>query len=277
MLKSILKHTYIYLIIALFYIPLLIGVVYSLSAGGKLRNDMPIKFQPTYEGWNQLSNNVNVFWSLMNSLWVALVVAGLVVALGLITTFGLWRQRNKVARPFVTGTSSIPLINPDIITAISLSVAFGALFGIINVKEASGMANYIRLIASHVAMILPFAITLMLPRSDKFKLSLIEASKDLGYGPVKTWFKTYFRHMIPVAIASFGIAFMMSLDDFVVGRIVFTTNRQNMLLGQQMYIGKVKPWVLALGTIMLAATLLGTATFAVIITRKERKLRKVKR
>lgn len=47
--------------------------------------------------------------------------------------------------------------------------------------------------------------------------------------------------MIPVAIASFGIAFMMSLDDFVVGRIVFTTNRQNMLLGQQMYIGKVKP------------------------------------
>lgn len=67
-----------------------------------------------------------------------------------------------------------------------MALAFGTLFGTINVKNASGIANYARLIASHVAMILPFAITLMLPRSDKFKLSLIEASKDLGYGPVKT-------------------------------------------------------------------------------------------
>lgn len=50
MLKNILKKSYIYILIAMFYIPLMVGVVYSFSAGGKLRNDMPIRFQPTYEG-----------------------------------------------------------------------------------------------------------------------------------------------------------------------------------------------------------------------------------
>lgn len=270
MLKSFLKKSYIYIILAIFYIPLIVGVIYSTSTSGARRGDMPFTYDRTDEGWSDLANNTKILRSILNSGLIGLIVATLVVAIALITTFGLWRQKNKSARPIVVGTSSIPLINPDIITAISLSLAFGAMFGGMTGNDT----GYFRLIAGQTTMILPFAITIMYPRSEKFKVSLLEASKDLGYGPVKTWFKTYLRHMIPVALAAFGIALAMSFDDFIIARVV---SKEKFTIGKQMYEGKLKPWALALGAVMLAITLSGTTIFAVWISRKERKNRKVKK
>lgn len=267
MFKSFFKKSYVYILIAIFYIPLIVGAVYSFSASGK--KSMPAVFNYTGEGWNKLFGDQNITMALLNSLILALLVSSIVVAVGLITVFGLWRQKNKTAKGFVNGTANIPLINPDIITAISLALAFGVMFGTMSRNDT----GYFRLLFAHVTMILPFGITLMYPRSEKFKLTLFEASKDLGYGPIKTWFKTYFRHMVPVALASFGVAFVLSLDDFVITRIVSKEDT----IGKLMYQGTLKPWVLALGTTLMFVTLTITAIFGIITSRRERRVRKVKK
>lgn len=263
MLRKIFSKSYVYVLIALFYIPLIVGFIYSFSAGAK-RGNMSTIFNHTNEGWNTLKTDTDKIIAMLNSIFLALIVALIVVVISLVTVFGLWRQKNRTARIYVAGTSNIPLVNPDIITAISLSAAFGAMFGVMS-REDTG---YIRLVIAQATMILPFGITLMNPRSEKFKITLLEASKDLGYGPIRTWFKTYFFHMIPVTAAVFGVALMMSLDDFIITRVV----SKETTIGKLMYEGSLQPWVLALGAILMIITLSSTLILSAVLLRKERRL-----
>lgn len=262
-----LKRTYIYIILALFYIPLFVGAIYSFSKG-KAKGDMLISFHRSGEGWTNLMNDSRISYAIINTTFIALFVGLIVVSLSLITVFGLWRQKNIASKVYVQSTSSIPLINPDIITAVSMSIAFGTMFGALQ----KGDSGYERLIISQVTMIIPFAIVIMYPRSEKFKASLFEASKDLGYGPIKTWFKTYFRHMIFVSIVSFMISISLSLDDFVITRIV----SKEVTIGKLMYEGTLQPWVLAMGTIALFLTLSFSLFVSFKTFIKEKKNNKVK-
>ncbi len=79
--------------------------------------------------------------------------------------------------------------------------------------------------------------------------------------------------MIPVSGAAMAVAFMLSLDDFIITRVVSKEDT----ISKLMYQGSLQPWVLALGTILMGITLLSTAVFAVIISRREKRLRKVKK
>ena len=266
--KKLLKRSYIYVILALFYIPLIVGVIYSFSASAT-KSDMPLKFQYTGEGWKNLAENEDVLYAIVNTALIALIVSTIVAALALLTVFGLWRQNNRVVKGYIQGTSNVPLINPDVITAISMAIAFGAMFGTMQMNDT----GYERLIISQVTMILPFGITIMYPKSEKFKASLFEASKDLGFGPVRTWFKTYFRFMLPVTLATFVIAIAMSFDDFIITRIV----SKEVTVSKKMYEGSLKPWVLAMGTIVMTITLSLSVFRAVLIKWKERKLVKGKK
>lgn len=259
------KKSYIYLLICVFYTPLIVGAIYSFSTGAK-RGDMPVNFSYSREGWHKLLNDENIVLASLNTLFIAIIVTLIVLAVSLLAVYGLWRQKNKTIKGFVSVTNNIPLINPDVITAISLSIAFGVMFGALKGPENTG---YFRLIFAQVAMILPYGITIMYPRSEKFKVSLLEASKDLGYGPLKTWFKTYFRHMLPVVAATFAVSMALSFDDFIVTRIVSKEDT----VGKLMYQGSLDPWVLALGTIMLAITFSATIiTTAVVGYKQKRKV-----
>ncbi|NQZ65756.1 MAG: ABC transporter permease subunit [Mycoplasmatales bacterium] len=264
---KIFKKSYIYLILILFYIPLLIGAIYSFSEG-KEKGNMSSKFKLSGEGWSQLVNDSDISYAILNTTFIAIFVALIVVTLSLLTVFGLWRQKNIVAKSYVKSSSNIPLINPDVITAISLALAFGVMFGTLQF----GNSGYERLIISQVTMIIPFAISIMYPRSEKFQASLFEASKDLGYGPIKTWFKTYFRFMLPVSLASLIISISLSFDDFIITRIV----SKETTIGKLMYEGSLQPWVMAMGTIILIITLSSSIIISIKNSKKVKKYKKMK-
>lgn len=265
MFKKILKRSYVYIILAIFYIPLFVGAVFSFSTGAK-RGDMPSTFKYSGEGWRELSENEDISYAIVNTSFIALFVSIAVVFLSLLTVFGLWRQKNIAAKAYVQGSSNVPLINPDVITAVSMAIAFSTMFGTLQMHDT----GYERLLISQTTMILPFGITIMYPRSEKFKQSLFEASKDLGYGTVRTWFKTYFRHMLPIAAAVFLISIAMSFDDFIITRIV----SKETTVGSMMYAGALDPWVLAMGTIFMAITLSASTINVAFKARKEHKLKK---
>ena len=107
----------------------------------------------------------------------------------------------------------------------------------------------------------------MYPRSSKFDKSLLEASYDLGYGAIKSWFKTYFRHMMPVIVASFVIALTLSFDDFILTRITAKVET----IGVVLYSSNIKNWVLMLGTILLFITVGGSVLYSLWKGRKSEK------
>lgn len=269
-IKDIAKSTYVYIILALFYIPLFVVAVFSFNSKPK-RGD--VSFQTwndfTFQGYQDLVGS-EFLKAFMNTMIIGLIVALFVVFISLMTSYGLWKQKRKYYRAYVEGTSNIYLINPDVISALGLFLTFGILFGSLTYSQV-GMY---RAIIAQIVVILPFAITLMYPKSEKFSKSLVEASKDLGYGPIRTWFKTYFRHMMGISIASGAVALALSMDDFIITSVTSNVASAGGTLGINMYDGNIESWTLALGTVLLLLTLAGSATYVFIKQRKERKGKK---
>ncbi|EGV00322.1 ABC transporter permease [Mycoplasmopsis columbina] len=247
-----LKQSYIYLILVVTYIPLIFAVVFSFN-------------KPSAKGflsftWNQGTNEawVNFFAddrgnALVNSIIIALFTAIFVVIISLVTVYAMWRQKNKKYGVVIKSVNNIPLINPDNITAIGLVLVFSMLFGTL----ASTKEGLARGIVGHTLMALPYGITLMYPRSEKFNRSLMEASQDLGYSKFRSWFKTYFVYMIPSIIFSALVAAFLSFDDFIILRT--TTN--TVTLGTKLYEGQFQAWGLVVGAALMFLTIFGNIIY----------------
>ncbi|MEE3927993.1 ABC transporter permease [Mycoplasmopsis ciconiae] len=254
-LVKILKHSYIYIILGLMYIPLATGALFSFNDNSKKGGFLTNFDRFTFKHWANLFEDGRDI-ALVNSVIIAILVSVIVITLSLLTVYSIYKQKTKFIRGFVTGNSNIPLINPDNITAIGLVLFFGALFGVIS-SDSEGLW---RVIIAQTIMALPYGISLMLPRSDKFNWNLFEASQDLGYSPFKSWFKTYFIYMIPSIIMVFIVTSFLSIDDFIITRTVSNTTT----LGLKLYEGAFEPWALVLGTILLLFTLVGNAIYVIV-------------
>ncbi|AMD81297.1 spermidine/putrescine transport system permease PotC [Mycoplasmopsis canis PG 14] len=251
---SFLRSSYIYIILAFIYVPLVFGVIFSFN-----QPTPKGEFNPTWTG-STLNNWRSLFdagrdLSLVNTLLLALIVSTLVIVLSLITVYSVYRQKNKLLKTTLSTTSNVPLINPDNITAIGLVLVFSAFFGIVSVDDE----GFGRVIIGHTIMTLPYGILLMLPRSEKFNNNLYEASQDLGYSKFRSWIRTYLVYMLPSIITVLVVSSVFSFDDFIITRTVSNTST----LGTKLYEGAFEPWGLVLGSIVLFIVLISNIAYAI--------------
>ncbi|QIW62433.1 ABC transporter permease [Mycoplasmopsis gallinacea] len=258
---EILKRSYIYIILTLVYVPLIFGFVFSFNQQTKKGEFNTTWTVGTTDNWANLFKDGRDL-ALVNTILLALIVSFLVISLSLITVYALYRQKNKLVRSSVISTSNIPLINPDNITAIGLVLVFGIFFGIIS-TDSEGFG---RLIIGHTVMALPYGISLMLPRSEKFNNNLFEASQDLGYSKIASWFKTYFIYMIPSIIMVAIVSTFLSFDDFIIARTVSNTST----LGTKLYEGSFQAWGLVFGSIVLFMTIIGNIIYTVAKSKSQK-------
>ncbi|QNM93820.1 ABC transporter permease subunit [Mycoplasma sp. Pen4] len=258
-LSSFLRKSYIYIILAIVYIPLITAAVLSFNTPtpkGQARTAWD-KF--TWENWAGLFQNERD-QALVTTILLAIIVSFLVCVLSLITVYALYRQKNRTVRAVVSSTSNIPLINPDNITAIGLVLVFGLFFGVVQTNEE----GFGRVVIAHTIMALPYGISLMLPRSEKFNSNFLEASQDLGYSKIRSWFKTYLVYMIPSIIMTVVVSSVLSFDDFIITRNVSNTQT----LGTKLYEGSFEPWALVLGTIVLSLTIVANIIYTIVKKKK---------
>lgn len=251
-IKSFFQAFYVNLILILMYLPLVFAVIFSFN-------------KPSNKGylsttWNGFTTSSWVTFfndgrgiALINSIIIAFFVSLIVVSISLLTVYGMWKQKNKMYSKIIRGVNNIPLINPDNITAVGLFLLFGLFFGILSTNKE----GLLRAILGHSIMVLPYGITLMYPRSSTFNQSLLEASQDLGYSKVSSWFKTYFVHMMPSIIFVFLVSTFFSFDDFIILRTVSNTST----LGTKLYESSFKPWGLVVGASLLLLTVVGNIIF----------------
>ncbi|MGC7155661.1 ABC transporter permease [Metamycoplasma hominis] len=255
--KRFLKYSYVLIILACLYIPIIFGTIYSFNAP----SDKGI-FSVT--SWNRTSYEAYVelfsksHWlAFVNSFLLGISTSIFVILLSLMTVFALWRHKNKTVRAYVQSTSNIPLINPDVITGLTLAIVLNLIF--FTTLKATN-EGFFRAIISHTVMTLPYGILIMLPKSDKFSKNIFEASQDLGYSKFKTWFKTYFVYMLGSIGFTFVITMTLSFDDFIITRIVSNTET----LGTQLYEGQFQAWSLAIGGISLLVVLMANTIYVAI-------------
>ena len=163
--------------------------------------------------YRELLRDYETLNSVRNTFVLALSAAVISTVMGTAAAVGIDKLRNRYVRATMDTVTNIPMINPDIITGISLMLMFvfvGRLFG-----AATSLSFWTMLIA-HVTFCLPYVILQVLPKLRQMDHSLPEAAMDLGCTPFKAFLKVEIPEILPGIITGMIMAFTLSLDDFVI-------------------------------------------------------------
>ncbi len=272
-----LSKIYTALILLFLFAPILILIVYSFNGS----NSTSVMNGFSLQWYQELFQNSKILESLRNTLVLAVSAAVLATVMGTAAAVGIFRLRQKYLRAALDTVTNIPMINPDIITGISLMLMFvfvGRLFGLNN------SLNFATILIAHVPFCLPYVILQVLPKLQQMDKALPEAAMDLGCTHLRAFFKVELPELFPGILTGMIMAFTMSLDDFVISYFTSGPGFQTLpVLIYSMTKKTVKPTIYALATIIFFVILaLLTATNlidsdtdkAIKEARKKKKLKK---
>ena len=197
------------------YAPIVIMVLYSFNA---VRSTSALSFDyasSKYEfghWYAEAFQNEYALNALRNSLILALLSAIAATLLGTLAAYGLHHLKMRRIRSAITTVTNIPMMNPDIVTGISMMLLFATVFAIIRIGE-TGFAT---LLIAHITFNLPYVILSIMPRLRQMDKNLPEAALDLGCTPVKSFFLVQLPFLFPAILSGFIMAFTLSLDDYVI-------------------------------------------------------------
>jgi spermidine/putrescine transport system permease protein len=162
-------------------------------------------------------------------------------------------MRSKFLRATVNSVTNIPMMNPDIVTGISMMLLF------VFVGTAVGSAeklNFWTLLIAHVTFNLPYVILNITPKFRQMDRHLPEAALDLGCTPSLSFFKVELPFIMPGVVTGFIMAFTLSLDDFVISYFCSGSDFQTLpILIYSMTKKEVTPDIYALSTLIIIAIL----------------------
>ena len=204
-----LSKFYTALIMIFLFAPIAILLVFSFNEAKSLS-----VFSGFSLNWyRELFRDSETLGAVRNTIVLALCAAVISTVMGTAAAVGINKLRNRAMRAAMDTVTNIPMINPDIITGISLMLMFvfvGRLFG-----AATSLSFWTMLIA-HVTFCLPYVILQVLPKLRQMDRSLPEAAMDLGCTPIQAFMKVEIPEIMPGVVTGFIMAFTLSLDDFVI-------------------------------------------------------------
>ncbi len=241
------SRIYLCLIFGILYIPILTLIFFSFNAGESTAVFSGFSFR----WYRELLNSGEAFTALRNTLILAVLSALLATVIGTAAAEGIHRMRNKYIKGAITSVTNIPMMNPDIVTGMSMMLFFAAVMAIFRIGNYDNLGFAAMLIA-HTTFCLPYVILSVLPRITELGDSLSEAALDLGCPPLKAFFKVKLPNIMPAVLSGMVMAFTLSLDDFVISYFIAPPNFQTLpLLIYSMTKKTVKPDMYALSTIII--------------------------
>lgn len=197
------------LIMIFLFAPIVILLVFSFNEAKSLSVFSGFSFY----WYGELFRDSETFNAVKNTLVLAVCAAAISTIMGTAAAVGINKLRNRYLHAVMDTVTNIPMINPEIITGISLMLMFvfvGRLFG-----AATSLSFWTMLIA-HVTFCLPYVILQVLPKLQQMDSSLPEAAMDLGCTPLRAFFKVEIPEILPGIVTGLIMAFTLSLDDFVI-------------------------------------------------------------
>ncbi|NLM40382.1 MAG: ABC transporter permease [Firmicutes bacterium] len=238
-----LQRTYVYLIFAFLYAP--IAVLISLSFNAARSRGSWGGF--TLQWYVELFQDRVIMNSLYTTLFIGITSALVATIIGTAAAIGIHNSRGW-QKKLVMNLTYIPVLNPEIVTGISLMILF---------VFAKLQFGYLTLLLAHITFNIPYVILSVLPKLRQLDKNLYEAALDLGAEPWYAFLKVILPEIMPGVITGLLLAFTLSIDDFVVS--FFTTGSGVATLSITVYSMArrgINPKLNALSTIMFVAVLL---------------------
>ncbi len=233
----------------LLYAPLLIMVFFSFneSKSTSVFTGFSLKW------YEELFSKRDIMEALFNTLVLAVLSSLIATVLGTVAAVGMYKMRSKFIYNTMNTVTNIPMMNPDIVTGVSLMLLFVFFGRLLALKESLG---FITLLISHVTFNLPYVILNVLPKLRQTDANLYEAALDLGCRPIQSFFKVILPAISPGIVSGALMAFTLSLDDFVIS--YYTTGIDFQTLPLKIFAmtkKTVKPDMYALSTLIFVTIL----------------------
>ena len=240
------SRIYLCLIFGILYIPIVTLIFFSFNA-----SDSTSVFSGFSLMWyKELFSSPDTFIALRNTLILAVCSSLLATVIGTAAAEGIYRMRSKLMKRALNSVTNIPMMNPDIVTGMSMMLFFVAVVSILGIEYES--FGFVAMLIAHTTFSLPYVILSVLPRVEDFGKSLSEAAMDLGCTPIQSFFKVELPNLMPGVLSGMMMAFTLSLDDFVISYFVGSSNFQTLpLLIYSMTKKKVTPDMYALSTLIV--------------------------
>ncbi len=239
-----LRHVFLGAVLLLLYAPIFVMIVFSFNSA----NSTSI-FEGFSLRWyeNLFLYGGDLFDALRNTLTLALLSSVVSTVLGTVTAVGIFKMRSKYLKSTVMSVTNIPMMNPEVVTGISMMLMFVFIGRILNVANS---VNFATILIAHITFCLPYVILNVLPKLKQTDEHLTEAAMDLGCSPFQAFFKAVLPSITPGIIVGFIMSFTLSLDDFVISYFTNGTYQTLPLLIYSMTRKPMKPDVYALESIM---------------------------
>ena len=188
--------------------------------------------------------------ALTYSLILAVSSSLIATFIGTLAALGLAKFKKNYTKNAVMTVTNIPMVNPEIVTAVSLVLLFSAILTIFKIK----IDDFASLLIAHITFNLPYVVLSVMPRVRQMDKTLTEAAMDLGCTPAKAFFKIELPQIMPGVFSGLIMAFTMSFDDFVISHFTSGTIETLPLKIYSMTgKGSVTPDMYALSTFMMIA------------------------
>lgn len=254
-----LSKLYISCVLFFLYIPIFVMVVFSFNTT-KSRSVMS---GFTLDWYVKLFQNELIMKSLGNTVIIAVFASVISTVIGTLAAIGIHRM-GKRTKAAVMQVTNIPIVNPEIVTGVSLMLLFVFFQARMNLEF-----GFVTLIIAHITFDVPYVVLNVMPKFRQMQPNIYEAAQDLGCGPVKAFFKAVMPEIMPGVISGFMMAFTYSLDDFVVS--YFTSGATSQTLPITIYSmtrRKVSPEINALSTIIFVVVFIVLVAKNIIEQRK---------
>lgn len=231
------RITSIILMLIFFYLPIIIMIVFSFNSTKSLTKFSSFSFR----WYEDLFYNDEMFDAVKVSLILAFLSTLISTIVGTLTSIGLVNSK-KFVRQIILQINNLPIMNPEVVTAISLMLLFIAF------KVPRG---FITMLLAHIAFSIPYVILTILPKLRRLDPNLADAAMDLGATPYQTLTKVIIPQIMPSIISAALLAFTMSFDDFVISYFVSGNGVKNISILVYTMSKRINPSVNALSSIMV--------------------------
>lgn len=261
-------NSYVTAVMTFLYMPIAVLIVYSFNSS---------KSRSVWSGFSlkwykELFADELIMSSLANTLLIALVASVVATILGTAAGVGIYALKKKWFRAAVMNITYMPILNPEIVTGVSLLLLFVFANEKLHLPIELGMVT---LIIAHVTFCTPYVILNVLPKLRQLDRFTYEAAQDLGCSPTMAFFKVIIPEIMPGIVTGFLMALTYSIDDFIISYFVSSAGSQTLPVTIGAMVRKrISPKINALSAIIFVVVLSVLLLVNFLGARKEKQLRR---
>ena len=207
---KILAKIFIYFVLLLMYAPLVYITIFSFTehpVAGKWSGFSFGNYETLFSATN--TTGAKIWDAALNTALVALTAASIATVLGTLGAIGIYYTRKKWLKNTMDFVTQIPVVNAEIVTAVSLCILFV-------ICSAFLPRSFITLVIGHVVLAIPYVVMSVEPKLEQMDPSVYEAAMDLGATQTKALWKVVIPDIVPGILSGFLLSITLSLDDYVI-------------------------------------------------------------